>query len=273
MTRTVEDVARMLDVIAGYDPNDPITAFSVGRIPATYTAALDPGGLNGARIGLLTDLMGRDPIHQDVNRAVDNAVTRMAAMGATVVRISIPGLDDLTRGLSLMSFEFKTAFDDYLSGLGAAAPVRSLAELVARGDVHESMKRGLDADLKAVDGPDSPEYLRMVQRRAALRQAVMTAIAGHRLDAILYPHQKRLVVPIGEDQAERNGVLSNSTGFPALTFPGGYSPPTETAPIGVPIGLELLGPEWSEPMLLKLAFAYEQSAKHRRAPRSTPALK
>ena len=273
MTRTVEDVARMLDVIAGYDPNDPITAFSVGRIPATYTAALNAGGLKGARIGLLTDFMGRDPIHHDVNRAVDNAVARMAAMGATVVRISIPGLDDLTRGLSLMSFEFKTAFDDYLSGLGAAAPVRSLAELVARGDVHDSMKRGLEADLKAVDGPDSPEYLRMVQRRAELRQAVMTAIAGNRLDAILYPHQKRLVVPIGEDQAERNGVLSNSTGFPALTFPGGYSPPTATAPIGVPIGLELLGPEWSEATLLKLAFAYEQAAKHRRAPRSTPALK
>ena len=273
MTRTVEDVARMLDVIAGYDPNDPITAFSVGRIPATYTAALEPGGLTGARIGLLTDFMGRDPIHQDVNRAVESAVTRMTAMGATVVRISIPGLDDLTRGLSLMSFEFKTAFDDYLSGLGAAAPVKSLAELVARGDVHESMKRGLEADLKAVDGPDSPEYLRMVQRRAALRQAIMTAIAGNTLDAILYPHQKRLVVPIGEDQAERNGVLSNSTGFPALTFLGGYSPPTATAPIGVPIGLELLGPEWSEPTLLKLAFAYEQAARHRRAPRSTPPLK
>jgi Asp-tRNA(Asn)/Glu-tRNA(Gln) amidotransferase A subunit family amidase len=101
----------------------------------------------------------------------------------------------------------------------------------------------------------------------------MTAIAANRLDAILYPHQKRLVVPIGEDQAERNGVLSNSTGFPALTFPGGFSPPTSVAPIGVPIGLELLGPEWSEPVLLKLAYAYEQATKLRKPPRSTPPLK
>ena len=273
MTRTVEDVARMLDVMAGYDPNDPITAFNAGRIPVTYTAELKASGLKGARIGLLTDFMGGDRIHEDVNRAVESAVARMTAMGATIVRISIPGLDDLTRGLSLMSFEFKTAFDRYLSGLGGAAPVKSLAEFVARGEAHESMRRGLEADLKVADGPQSPEYHRMLQRRQALRQAVMTAIAANKLDAILYPHQKRLVVPIGEDQAERNGVLSNSTGFPALTFPGGFSPPTASAPIGVPIGLELLGPEWSEPVLLKLAYAYEQASRHRKPPRSTPPLK
>jgi amidase len=67
-------------------------------------------------------------------------------------------------------------------------------------------------------------------------------------------------------------VLSNSTGFPALTFAGGFSPPTATAPIGVPVGLELLGPEWSEPMLFKLAFAFEQAAKVRKPPQSTPPL-
>jgi Asp-tRNA(Asn)/Glu-tRNA(Gln) amidotransferase A subunit family amidase len=68
-------------------------------------------------------------------------------------------------------------------------------------------------------------------------------------------------------------VLSNSTGFPALTFPGGFSAPTATAPVGVPVGLELLGPEWSEPTLFKLAYAYEQAAKVRKPPASTPPLK
>ena len=101
----------------------------------------------------------------------------------------------------------------------------------------------------------------------------MTSMAANRLDAILYPHQKRLVVPIGEDQAERNGVLSNSTGFPAVTFPGGFSRPTPNAPIGVPVGLELLGPEWSEATLLKLAYAFEQATHARRPPPSTPPLK
>src|SRR5687768_8400216 len=135
------------------------------------------------------------------------------------------------------------------------------------------MRRGLEGDLKVADGLGSPEYLRMIERRNALRQAVMTVMAANRLDAILYPHQKRLVVPIGEDQADRNGVLSNSTGFPALTFPGGFSPASDHAPIGVPVGLELLGPEWSEPVLFKLAFAFEQAAKVRKPPPSTPPLK
>jgi Asp-tRNA(Asn)/Glu-tRNA(Gln) amidotransferase A subunit family amidase len=141
-----------------------------------------------------------------------------------------------------------------------------------RGEYHSSLRQVLETNLGAADGPDRPEYQQMLRRRAELRQAVMTVIADNRLDAILYPHQRRLVVPIGEEQVERNGVLSNSTGFPALSFPGGFSPPTPTAPLGVPIGIELLGPEWSEPTLLKLAYAYEQGAHVRRPPRSTPPL-
>jgi amidase len=273
ITRSVEDAARMLDVMAGYDPADPITAFSAGRIPRSYTANLAIGGLNGARIGLLTDLLGRDPIHQDVNRLVDAAASWMTALGATVVRVSIPSLDELTRGLNLMNLEFKSAFDHYLASLGPVAPVKNLAEFIARGEVHESMRAGLAADLAISTGPGSPEHQRMFARREALRLAVMNVIAANKLDAILYPHQKRLVVPIGEDQAERNGVLSNSTGFPALTFPGGFSAPTPTAPIGVPVGLELLGPEWSEPELFKLAYDFERATKRRKAPPTTPPLK
>jgi Asp-tRNA(Asn)/Glu-tRNA(Gln) amidotransferase A subunit family amidase len=272
MTRTVEDAARMLDVIAGYDPDDPITAFGQGHRPASYAAALDAGALKGARIGLLTDFMGAQPIHAEVNRVVDSAVKTMTAAGATVVRVSIPNLDALTRGLSLMTLEFRAAFDEYLAKLGPVAPVKSLAEFIARGEFHESMRRGLEADLKVDDGMHAPERQQMMMRRDHLRQAVMDVMAANRLDAILYPHQKRLVVPIGEDQAERNGVLSNSTGFPAVTFPGGFSAPTASAPIGVPIGLELLGPEWSEATLLKLAYAFEQATHARKPPPTTPRL-
>ena len=100
----------------------------------------------------------------------------------------------------------------------------------------------------------------------------MSVIAQNNLDALLYPHQRRLVVPIGEDQLDRNGVLSNSTGFPAITFPGGFSVPTASAPLGVPVGIELLGPDWSEPILIKLAYAFEQIANVRKPPASTPPL-
>ena len=137
---------------------------------------------------------------------------------------------------------------------------------------HGSLKAGLEADQRVVDGLNDPEYKNRLLRRNDLRQAVMSVIAQDKLDAILYPHQRRLVVPIGEDQLDRNGVLSNSTGFPAITFPGGFSAPTASAPLGVPVGIELLGPDWSEPVLIRLAYAFEQMARIRKAPASTPPL-
>ena len=91
-------------------------------------------------------------------------------------------------------------------------------------------------------------------------------LQGERRSAIL-------PVPLGEpEQPERNGMLSHGTGFPAVTFPGGFSAPTRDAPLGVPIGAELLGADFSEPRLLALAHAFEQSARIRRPPPSTPAL-
>jgi amidase len=273
ITRTVEDAARMLDVIAGYDPDDPSTAFSVGRIPPSYSTALTKDGLKGARIGLLVDFLGHEAVHEPVNTVVEAAASRMTALGATIVRVSIPSLDALTRDLSLINFEFRSGFDAYLAGLGARAPVKNLDEFIARGEFHPALRGGLLAAQKIADPSIVPEYQRMLLRRNDLRQAVMTLIAGNRLDAVLYPHQRRLVVPIGEEQVERNGVLSNSTGFPAVTFPAGFSPPSPTAPIGVPIGLEILGPEWSEPLLLKLAFAYQEAGRARKPPASTPPLR
>ncbi len=273
MTRTVEDAARMLDVMAGYDPADPITAFGAGHVPRSYTSLLDRNGMKGARIGVLTDFFGTDPIHHPVNLVVEQAITKMTAMGATIERVSIPNLDALTRDLSLMTLEFQPAFNRYLASLGPGAPVKTFDELMARGEFHESLRSLLEADRRVANGPALPEYQRQLSRRGELRQAVMTVIAANTLDAILYPHQRRLVVPLGEDQVDRNGVLSNSTGFPAVTFPGGFSPPTPHAPIGVPVGLEVLGPEWSEPVLLKLAYAFQEGAHIRKPPRSTPALK
>jgi len=270
IARTVDDAARMLDVMAGYDPADPITAFSTTRIPRTYTESLKKDGLAGARIGVLAELFGHDPIHREVNAVVESAIANMKSIGAEIVRVSLPNVDALTRGLSLTAFEFKPAFNHYLATLGPHAPVKSLDEFIARGEFHPSLRAGLEADQRMVDGLSSAEYKTQWLRREALRQAVMTLMASNKLDAILYPHQRRLVVPIGEEQVDRNGVLSNSTGFPALAFPGGFSTPTSSAPIGVPIGIELLGPEWSEPTLLNLAYSFQERAHVRRPPVLSP---
>ena len=273
ITRTVEDAARMLDAMAGYDPDDEVTAFSIGRIPSTYTNGLTKDGLAGARLGLLVDFLGRESVHAPVNTAVEAAIAKMTAMGATVVRVSIPGLEGLTRDLSLINFEFGPAFNAYLAGLGTRAPVKNLDEFIARGEFHPALRSGLLTVQKMTDPLASSEYKQILLRRNDLRQALMTVIAANKLDALLYPHQKRLVVPIGEEQVDRNGVLSNGTGFPAVTFPGGFSPPTSSAPIGVPVGLEILGPEWSEATLLKLAYAFQEGARARKPPASTPALR
>jgi amidase len=272
ITRTVADTARMLDVMAGYDADDPITAFGAHRIPATYTAFLKPDGLKGARIGVLSDFFGRESVHQEVNAVTEDAIGKMAEAGATIVRIAMPGLDLLTRNIQVAEYETKVAFDQYLASLGPRAPVKTLAEFIAGGGFHESLKAGLESDQRRADGLNDPEYRNRLRRRDDVRQAVMSVIAANKLDAILYPHQRRLVARIGEEQLERNGVLSNSTGFPAMTIPGGFSRPTASAPLGVPIGIELLGPEWSEPRLIALAFAFEQAVKPRRRPAATPSL-
>ena len=196
----------------------------------------------------------------------------MSEAGATIVPIRIPNFAALTESTQLTQFEFKAAFDGYLAKLGPDAPVKTLEEFIATGQYHESIRRALIGYQRADSTQNSPEYKERLLRRVALRSAVMRAMADNELDALLYPHQQRLVVPIGEEQVERNGVVSNSTGFPAIAFPAGFSPPTVDAPIGVPVGIELLGAEWSEPVLLKLAFAYEQLAKSRRSPLSTPPI-
>ena len=273
IARTVADAARLLDVMAGYDPDDPITALGAQTIPPTYTTFLSPDGLRGARIGVLSELFGRDAVHRDVNAVMDRALATMAAAGATIVRIGIPQLDVLTRNIQVSEYETKVAFNRYLASLGPGAPVKTLQEFIARGQFHDSLKAGLETDQQIVDGLDQPEYKSRLLRRLELRQAVLNVFAANRLDAVLYPHQQRLVAAIGEEQLERNGVLSNSTGLPAITFHGGFSPPTSSAPLGVPVGVELLGLEWSEGRLFRLAFAFEQAAKAWRPPASVPPLR
>ena len=273
ITRTVEDAARMLDVIAGYDPHDPITAFSLGKIPESYTHSLKADGLAGARIGVLMDLFGEDPLHQEVSAVTHEAAAQMEELGAAVVQIRIPDFARLTENLRVASFETKVAFNAYLADLGPRAPVRTLQQFIEYGTFHHSIRGGLETDQAMEDGLNDPEYHLRLRRREHLRQAVMTVMAEHDLDAILYPHQRRLVALIGQPQLERNGVLSNGTGFPAIKVPGGFSAPTPSAPLGVPIGIELLGPEWSEPRLIELAYAFEQATRFRRPPASTPPLR
>jgi amidase len=275
MTRTVADTARILDVIAGYDPNDSVTAFSVGNIPKTYTAFLQ-NGLQGARLGLLTNLLGSGPEYEPVNAVIAKAVAALKQQGAVIVPLDDPILEtkSLTANFRLNEPEFKAALNGYLQAQGSRVPVHSLAEIIASGNYHKpTLEKFFAAAQSYEDGPNSPDYKDRRMKMDEIKIEVANLMAKNRLDALIYPHQKCLVLPIGATfQKDRNGVIAALAGFPAIEVPAGFSAPTPDAPIGVPVGLEFLGRAWAEPELLRLAFGFEQATHLRKPPQSTPAL-
>lgn len=271
LARTVRDAALLLDAMAGYDPADPITAFGKGRTPRSYTELLSRDALKGVRIGVLTNMSGSEERHREVNAVMQRAIAKMEELGATAVRRALPEYDTLSGQVITSDYEARTVMDRYFATLPADAPVKTFAQLVAAKT--SAVQATLEQEIAVVNGMNSQAYKDRMLNRDKLRLAVAKFLADNDLDAVLYPHQKILVVPTGSrDQFERNGTLSNSTGFPAVTFPAGFSAPTPTAPLGVPVGAELLGPDYSEARLLAFAYAFEQAAQVRKPPASTPPL-
>jgi Asp-tRNA(Asn)/Glu-tRNA(Gln) amidotransferase A subunit family amidase len=202
---------------------------------------------------------------------MDRAVARMESLGATAVRFELPEYDALAAAVNTAPFEARAVMERYLSALGPDAPVKTVDQLIARGN--SAVQKVLEEEFGIADDMNSQTYKDRMLNRDRLRLAVAGRMAALRLDAIFYPLQKILVVPVTSgDQEERNGTLSNGTGFPAVTFPVGFSSPTPSAPLGVPVGGELLGFDYSEDRLLSYAYAFEQAAGSRKPPASTPAL-
>jgi Asp-tRNA(Asn)/Glu-tRNA(Gln) amidotransferase A subunit family amidase len=237
----------------------------------------DPGrswpddALKGARIGVMTNLYGAAERHAEVNKVMEGVIARMAGLGAAIVRFDLPEYEPLASTVSTSQFEARTVMDRYFAALGPNAPIKSFAELVAAKT--SAVQKTLEAELAVVDGMDSQTYRDRMLNRDKLRLAVAKKMADLNLDAVLYPLQSVLVAPVtAEEQMERNGTLSNGTGFPAITFPGGFSTPTASAPLGVPVGAELLGLDYTEAKLVSFAYAFEQAGGLRKLPKSTPPL-
>jgi amidase len=274
IARTVTDAAKLLDVMAGYDPKDPITAFGIGKPPASYAKGLNANSLKGARIGVMTNLYGKDERHAEVNKVMEQVMKTMEARGATVIRFTLPEYDAIAPNLATDRYEARTVMEQYLAELPADAPVKTFRQLVDSKTATPDVQKTMEAEIAIEDGLNNQAYKDRTLARDKLRLAVASKMAELQLDAILYPLQKILPAPIGQpNQPERNGTLSNGTGFPAVTFPGGFSTPTASAPLGVPVGAELLGRDYSEPRLLSLAYSFEQTAKVRKPPLSVPPLK
>ena len=278
ITRTVTDVAILLDVIAGYDPEDPITAYSVGRVPETYTASLDADRLRGARIGVVREPMdsGTDPSSEDyekVRAVIDRAIQDLESLGAQVVDpLVIPQLETV-RAIG-NNFETERAMDDYLAE-HSNAPITTLGEILLSGVVIPWRARGLMGSVGKTT--DDPGYLEVIKKRETLRRNVLKVMADQALDAIVYAtfdHQPTLIAPDAETNPDpedgygrgSNRNLSPAIGFPALTVPAGFT--TDQ----LPVGLEFLGRPFTEEMLLGFGYAYEQATHHRRPPPTTPGL-
>ena len=276
ITRSVADTARMLDVMVGYDPNDPVTSLSVGNIPKTYTAYLK-NGLKGARLGVVTNLFGTGPEYAEVNKVMNKAIDMLKQQGAVIVQLedNLLDTDRVVSNYRLNEFEFKTALNRYLKDQGSNVPTHSLAEIIASGQYNKPTLEKFFATAQSYEnGPETPEYKDRRIKMEELKIEVLNLMAKNRVDALVYPHQKCLVLPIGATfQKDRNGNIAPVGGFPAIVVPAGFSTPTVDAPIGVPVGLEFLGRPWQEPELLMLAYGFEQATHPRRAPRSAPSLK
>ncbi len=273
ITRTVADAAAVLTVLTGYDPGDPVTAYSVGHA-TDYTAFLRPTGLRGVRLGVVETLFGTQPIHQPVNAAVRAAIEVLGRSGATLVPIHVAAIDTdkIVADYDVQKYECRENLNGYLATLGPRAPIKTLADLLATGKPDRTIAGFLKTAQEIQSPLDQLDYKTRILRGHQLQQLVTKLMADQRLDALVYPHQKRLVVPIGESQSDRNGILASVTGLPAITVPGGFSPSSAAAPIGVPVGIEFLGRLWSEPTLIQIAYAFEQATHYRRPPASTPPL-
>ena len=281
MTRTVRDAALLLDVIAGYDPNDPVTASADGEVPDSYAANLAADALQDVRIGVIREPLDpkTDPEaadYREVRGVIDRALDDLRSLGAVVVDpVSIHYLDTVQQTYVGNTFETEQAMNGYLDE-HADAPMASIREILLSGVVTPWRAKGL-MDMVGKSTADY-EYLAILHAREQLKQAVLTAMVDNALDALVYAtfdHETTLIASDALTNADtedayalgNNRYLSPAIGYPALTVPAGF---TSNA---LPVGLEFLGRPFTETALLRLGYAYEQGTHRRRPPATTPALR
>ncbi|TVR54548.1 MAG: amidase [Gemmatimonadales bacterium] len=271
MTRNVADMAHLLDAVAAFDPRDFMTRFALGQIPDTYTSFLDADALQGARLGVVTELQGDGPEHAEVNRVFDEAVARMASLGATVIPVRIPNMDEY-RDVGTDIYEAWDLFDAWFGELGPEAEFHDFQSFLDHGTYGPELLPRTHTRREHAGAEYLPEYERNLLKMHEFRRLVVDFMDEHDLDALAYPMQQILVAPHGEPNAGRNGFLASMAMLPAIDVPAGYSQPNASAPDGVPVGMDLLGRPFDEGRLLALAFAWEQRGLERRWPSITRPL-
>jgi amidase len=269
MARTVRDAAILLGALAGADPRDSATAESAGKAQIDYTRYLDPNGLRGVRIGVARKYFG---FHDGVDALMNSLLEEMKRQGAEIIDpADLPshGKFDDTE-FTVLLYELKADLNAYLAGLGPAAPVHTLQEIIEFNDHNHDKEMpyfAQDIFLKAqAKGPlTSKEYLDALDanHRLSRKDGIDAVMDKLNLDAIVAPTAGPawLTDLVNGDHAA--GGSSNAAavaGYPDITVPAGFIS-------GLPVGISFFGRAWSEPTLLKIAYAFEQATKVRTPPR------
>jgi Asp-tRNA(Asn)/Glu-tRNA(Gln) amidotransferase A subunit family amidase len=275
MCRTVTDLATLLDVMVGYDPEDPVTAHGVGRAPESFTKFLDANGLKGARIGIIRESMGfeAEPGSEDfkkIDEVFNRAVGELKAAGAEIVDpVVIPKLNELLAKRSGSYIQAEQGFKNYI-GRSAKAPFASRAEAAKSPDFPKVMRRSQARWNRPEDPAKHYEYL---LAREELTTNVLKVMADHKLDAIVHKsveHQPTLIADaFRPPYVDQKGVPHINTFLvfvPSIVVPAGFTRDN------LPAGICFLGRPYDDGNMIKLAYAYEQATHHRRPPSSTTPL-
>ena len=269
MARTVRDAAIVLGVLAGFDAEDKATSDSRGKSSTDYAQYLNPKGLAGARIGVVRKYFG---FHAGVDRVINDALNVLKQQGAVLVDpAEIPTIgkfDDAE--MDVLMYELKADLNAYFARLGVSSPVHSLKELIDYNEKNAKSEMpyfGQELFLKAeAKGPlTNKEYIDALKlcRRMSRKEGIDAAMKKFKLDALVAPTDSPawLTDLIDSDHfLGGSSTIAAVAGYPSITVPAGFV-------FGLPIGISFFGLEWSEPTLLKFAYAFEQATRSRKPPR------
>jgi amidase len=274
MCRTVRDAALLLGAIVGGDVDDKATVASDGRFFKDYTQFLSADGLKGARVGVLRKAFGFNPA---VDKLIEAALEVMKKQGATVVdpvEIETSGKFGETEFLGFM-YELKADLNAYLAWLGPNAPVKTLKEIIEFNEKNAAKEMpffGQENFLKAEEkGPlTTQEYVDAIKKNHDLagKEGIDLTMDKNKLDAIVAPTGGPAWltdIVNGDSFGGGSSEFAAAAGYPNVNVTAGFVR-------GLPVGISFFGRAWSEPVLIKLAYAYEQATKFRKAPRFLPHL-
>jgi amidase len=269
MARTVRDAAVLLGALTGVDTEDGATGASRGKGFSDYTKYLDPNGLRGARVGVVRSYFG---FHEGVDLLMSDALGVIKKLGAVLIDpVEIKTFALLGNAEEVvLHHELKADMNAYLARLGPGAPVHTLKDIIEFNEKNKNTEMpffGQDIFMKAeAKGPlTSKEYLTALEkcRRLTRTEGIDAAMKKHKLDALVAPTDAPAWLTDlvdGDHYLGGSSTAAAVAGYPSITVPAGFVS-------GLPVGISFFGTAWSEPTLLRLAYAFEQGTKARKGPR------